>query len=111
MAPPPSALSPRRAEYREFRVRNTTPSDIDGDPPLSHAITDGWEEFAERVLPSIHGTERAQAHAAFHFGGMYVLQLTQQMIADSSSDALSVALDMLDAEIEQFMSSHAVAIQ
>jgi hypothetical protein len=87
------------------------PSDIDDDPPISHAITDGWEEFVEKVLPVIRGTKHAEAHVAFYVGAMYVLQLVQQVIADRSSDALSVALDMLDAELEQFMSSHAVAIQ
>jgi hypothetical protein len=86
-------------------------SDIDNDPPSSHAIADGWANFAKSVLPSIGGTEHAEAHIAFHFDAMYVLQLAQQVVADRSSDALSVALDMLDAEIEQFMNSHAVAIQ
>jgi hypothetical protein len=48
-------------------------SDIDNDPPISHAITDGWADFAETILPSIGGTEHAQAHVAFHFGALYVL--------------------------------------
>ena len=86
-------------------------NDIDDDPPISHAITDGWEEFAERVLPAIRGTEHAEAHVAFYFGAMYVLQLTQQVIADRSSDELSVALDMLNVEVDQFVKSHAIVIQ
>jgi hypothetical protein len=32
------------------------PSDIDLDPPISHAIADGWTEFAERVLPTVEAT-------------------------------------------------------
>ena len=42
---------------------------------------------------------------------MYVLQLAQQVIADRSSDALSVALDMLDAELDEFIKSHAIVVQ
>jgi hypothetical protein len=86
-------------------------SDIDEDPPVSHAIADGWAEFAERVLPSIHGTKHAQAHGAFHFGAMYVLQLTQQVIADSSGEAVSLALKMLNAELDQFMKAHAIVVR
>lgn len=55
------------------------PNDIDPDPPTSHAIADGWAEFAETVLPSIGGAEGAQAHIAFHFGAVYVLQIVQQV--------------------------------
>ena len=66
------------------------PSDIDDDPPISHAVADGWANFAKTVLPSVGGNERAQAHIAFHFGAMYVLQIAQQVIADRSSDELSV---------------------
>jgi hypothetical protein len=36
-------------------------SDSDIGPPASHAIADGWANFAETVLPSISGTEHAQA--------------------------------------------------
>jgi hypothetical protein len=85
-------------------------SDFD-DPPISHAIADGWAEFAERVLPSVHGTEHAEAQVAFHFGAMYVFQLTQQVIADRSSEAVSLPLEMLEAELEQFVKSHAIVIQ
>jgi hypothetical protein len=35
------------------------PTDTNDDLPISHAIADGWAEFADRVLPSIHGTEHA----------------------------------------------------
>jgi hypothetical protein len=34
-------------------------SDTEDDLPVSHAIADGWAEFAERVLPSVSGTEHA----------------------------------------------------
>jgi hypothetical protein len=42
---------------------------------------------------------------------MYVLQIAQQFIAAMSGDEASLALDMLDAELDLFMKSHAVAIQ
>jgi hypothetical protein len=87
------------------------PNDIDDDPPISLAIADGWEEFAERLLPAIRGTEHAGAHVAVYFGAMYVLQLTQRVIEERSSDALSAALDMLDAELEEFIKSHAIVVQ
>jgi hypothetical protein len=86
------------------------PSNIDG-PPTGHAIADGWAEFAERVLPSIVGTQHAEAQVAFHIGAMYVLQLTQQVIVERSSEAVSLALEMLEAEFEQFVKSHAIVIQ
>ena len=31
------------------------PSDIDDEPPASHAIAEGWAEFAETVLTSVGG--------------------------------------------------------
>ena len=46
------------------------PSDIEDDPPISHAIADGWANFAETVLPTIGGNKHAQAQIAFHFGAM-----------------------------------------
>jgi hypothetical protein len=68
------------------------PSDIDDDPPVSHAIADGWANFAKTVLPSVGGNEHAQAHIAFHFGAMYVLQVAQQVIAERSGEEESLAL-------------------
>ena len=51
---------------------------IDLDPPISHAIADGWSSFVETILPTIGGTEHAQPHIVFHIGAMYVLQIAQQ---------------------------------
>jgi hypothetical protein len=42
---------------------------------------------------------------------MYVLQIAQQIIAERSGEEVSLALGMLDAELDQFMRSHAVAMQ
>jgi hypothetical protein len=50
------------------------------------------------------------AVVAFHFGAMYVLQIAQQVIADRSGEEVSLALGMLDAELEQFMKAHAIAV-
>jgi hypothetical protein len=87
------------------------PSDIDLEPPISYAISDGWSKFAETVLPTIGGTKHAEAHVAFHFGAIYVLQIAQQMIARRSGEELSLAMNMLDSELDDFMKSHAIAIQ
>ena len=87
------------------------PSNIDLDPPISHAIAAGWADFAQTILPTIGGTNHAQAQIAFHFGAMYVLQIAQQVITERSGEETSLALNMLDAELEQFMKSPAVAIQ
>ena len=84
---------------------------IDFDPPISHALADGWSKFAETVLPPIHGADNAQAHIAFHFGAMYVLQIAQQIVEDRSGEEVSLALDILEAELDRFMKSLAVAIQ
>jgi hypothetical protein len=73
------------------------PSDSDLDPPITHAIADGWANFAETVLPTIGGAARAEAHIAFHFGALYVLQIVEQIIEHRSGDELSLALEMLDA--------------
>jgi hypothetical protein len=54
--------------------------------------------YAETVLPSVGGNEHAQAHIA-------------QVMADRSGEGVSLALGMLAAELDQFMKSHAVAIQ
>jgi hypothetical protein len=77
----------------------------------SHAIADGWADFAETVLPSVGGGSHAQAHAAFHFGAPYVLQIVEQVVALGSAEAAALALRMLDAELDEFMKSRAIAIQ
>jgi len=87
------------------------PSNLALDPPISHPIADGKSSFAETALPSMGDAEHDLAHVAFHFGAMYVLQLTEQVIADRSSEAVSIALDMLNAELEHFVRSHAIVIQ
>jgi hypothetical protein len=87
------------------------PGDIDNDPPISHALADGWANFAETILPSIGGGEHAQAHIAFHIGAMYVLEIAQQVIARWSGEEASLALGMVEAELEQFMKSHAIVTQ
>jgi hypothetical protein len=66
------------------------PSDIDLDPPISHAIADGWAEFAEMVLPlsvALSTLERI----AYHFDVMYVLQIAQQVIEDRPGEEVSLA--------------------
>jgi hypothetical protein len=63
---------------RRPRSEEIMPSDIDDDPPISNAIADGWASFAETILPTVGGTALAQAHIAFHFVAMYVLQIAQQ---------------------------------
>jgi hypothetical protein len=46
--------------------------DIHLDPPISHAIADAWTGF---------GDKHAEAHIAFHFGALYVLQIVEQVVA------------------------------
>jgi hypothetical protein len=87
------------------------PSAIDDDRPISHAIADGWASFAETVLPSVGGNKHAEAHIVFRFGAMYVLQIAREVIEARSGDAVSLALGKLDAELDQFMKSHAITTQ
>jgi hypothetical protein len=47
----------------------------------------------------------------FHVGAMYVLEIAQQVIAQWSGDEASLALGMVEAELEQFVKSHAIVIQ
>jgi hypothetical protein len=87
------------------------PSDIDDEPPISHAITDdGWADFAATVLPSIGGDENAPAHIAFHIGAMHVLEIAQEIIAQRSGEEASLVLGMLDRELDQFMKAPSRAI-
>jgi hypothetical protein len=81
------------------------PSDIDLDPPISHAIADGWANFSETVLPGI------EAHIAFYFSAMYVLQMVKLIVADRSAEDAALALGVLDTEIEEFLQAHAVVVQ
>ena len=83
----------------------------DDDLPVSHAIADGWAEFAERVMPTVGGAEHAQAHVAFHFGALYVLQLLQEVVEHKSAEAAAVALAKLTAELDEILKAHAVAVQ
>jgi hypothetical protein len=85
--------------------------DDDLDPPISHAIANGWADFAETILPAIGGDIHAEAHIAFHFGAMYVLQIAQHVMAERSGEDVSFALGMLGAELEEFMKAHAVVTQ
>jgi hypothetical protein len=87
------------------------PSDSNNDLPISHAIADGWREFAESVLPSVGGADHAQAHTASHFGAMYVLEIVEQVVAQKSVEEAALALGMLDAELDESMKVHAIAVQ
>jgi hypothetical protein len=42
---------------------------------------------------------------------MYVLQIVGQVVAERSVERAALALDMLDAELEEFTKAHGVAIQ
>ena len=87
------------------------PSAIDLDPPISHAIADGWANFSETVLPGIGGSAHAEAHIAFYFSAMYVLQMVKLIVADRSAEDAALALGVLDTEIEEFLQAHAVVVQ
>ena len=87
------------------------PSDIDLDPPISHAIANVWADFAQTILPGIGGSTHAQAHIAFHFGAMYVLQILEQVVEHGSAEAAALALSMLTTELDEFMKANAAAIQ
>jgi len=82
------------------------PDEVDDDLPVSHAIADGWAEFAERVMPGVGGTTHAQAHVAFHFGALYVLQLLQEVVEHKSAEAAAVALAMLTAKLNESLKTH-----
>jgi hypothetical protein len=45
--------------------------------------------------------------AAFHFGAVYVLQI----VAHESAEAAALALSTLVTELDEFMKTHAAAIQ
>jgi len=87
------------------------PSNIDEDPPVSHAIANGWAEFAETVLPRIGGSAHAEAHVAYYFSAMYMLQILKLLVADRSAEDAARALGMLSAELDEFMTAHEVAVQ
>jgi hypothetical protein len=87
------------------------PTDTDLDPPISHAIAHGWANFAETILPGIGGDAHAEAHIAFHFGAMYVLQILEQAVEHGSAESAALALNALTAELDEFMKAHAVAVQ
>ena len=42
---------------------------------------------------------------------MYMLQIRKLLVADRTAEDAARALGMLDAEIEEFMQAHAVAVQ
>ena len=87
------------------------PTDTDLAPPISHAIADGWTDFAETILPGVGGDDHADAHIAFHFSAMYVLQILEQVVEHGSAEAAALALSMLTTELEEFMKAHPVAVQ
>jgi hypothetical protein len=53
---------------------------------------------------------RVRLHRS-HGGAMYVLQIARHVIAERSGEEAALALGMLDAELDQFMKAHAVAVQ
>jgi hypothetical protein len=76
---------------------------------LTHGC--GWADFAELILPAVGGDPHAEAHIAFYFAAMYMLQIVKLLVADRSAEDAALALGMLDAELDEFMKAHAVAIQ
>jgi hypothetical protein len=94
-----------------YRTQAGRPADTDLDPPISHAIADGWADFAATILPAVGGSAHAEAHIAFHFGAMYVLQILEQVVEHGSAESAALALSMLTAELEEFIKAHAVAMQ
>jgi hypothetical protein len=87
----------------------------DLEPPISHAVADGWAHFAETILPVVGGDAHAEAHIAshiaFHFGAMYALQILEQAVEHESAESAAVALSVLTAELEEFIKAHAIAMQ
>jgi len=79
--------------------------------PTATALADGWANFSETVLPGIGGSAHAEAHIAFYFAAMYMLQIVKLIVADRSAEDAALALETLDAEIEEFLQAHAVAVQ
>jgi len=63
------------------------------------------------ILPGIGGSTNAEAHIAFHFGAMYVLQILEHVVEHGSAEAAAIALSALTAELDEFMKAHAVAVQ
>jgi hypothetical protein len=64
-----------------------------------------------RFCPPSEAVSAPRAHIAFHIGAMYVLEIAQQAIARWSGEEASVALGMVEAELEQFRKAHAAVIQ
>jgi hypothetical protein len=81
------------------------PTATDLDPSISHAIADGWANFAEAILPGVGGDAHAEAHIAFHFGAMYVLQILEQVVEHGSAESAALALSTLGAELDEFKGS------
>lgn len=61
----------RDAWIPEFNERSEEilPSAIDLEPRISYAIADGWSKFLVAMLPTISGSDRAQARVAFQSRG------------------------------------------
>jgi hypothetical protein len=68
-------------------------------------------EFSEKVLPTVGGTEPAQAHIAFYFGAMHVLQIVGHIAENGSADAAALALRILTTELDEFMNAHSITTQ
>jgi hypothetical protein len=85
--------------------------DFDDDPPISNAIAEGWSEFSEKVLPTVGGTEIAQAHMAFYFGALHVLQVIEQIAENGCADAAELALSILTIELNEFIEAHSSTTQ
>ncbi|HSY08983.1 MAG TPA: hypothetical protein VK820_10675 [Steroidobacteraceae bacterium] len=56
-------------------------------------------------------TEHAQAHIAFHFGALHVLQIVEQVVALESAEKAALALGMSTAELDEFVKAHALTTQ
>ena len=62
-------------------------------------------------MPTAGGTRHAQAHSAFHFGALYVLQLLREVVEHKSAGAAAIALAMLTVELDDFLKVHSVCTQ
>jgi hypothetical protein len=102
----PKAAAPMPSEGR--RPNDSDPRSRSADHPRHSR---GLGKLRPNGFAGIGGGTDAEAHIAFYFGAMYLLQLVEQIVADESAEKVALALDMLNAELEEFLKAHAFTTQ
>ena len=92
------------------------PSVVDHDPPMGHAITQGWADFAETILPAIGGDVRTELQSALRRAGLRKVRFhdlrhsVASNLLGAGTDIVTVSKALGHANVHITLTTYAYAI-